>query len=535
MYFNSFYDRFDHRDQHCDDLTRAYVTMALLSNVIVLLSVLFTAHAAVDEDLVGDIPGYGGRFEQRMWSGYISVPTVNGSANVHYVLVENSQNKSDAPTLVWQQGGPGGSSLIGLFTEVGPLTLNDASFGNGGTTPKVFANPNSWHTSPANMLFVEHPAPTGFSYCDGECNWDDWNQAQINYEFYVKFFEKYPELADNDFYFSGESYAGVLVPTVSLQILNHTTPQNKHKAPWSLKGFALGNDCPGNRVFTCTPYSGWLGTKVALDFRFGHGMISEAYYAKITKACSSWWKEGEPYPSPNGPTMDGPAVGSECRKLLEDPTRPCKSVAGDTYDMGGGYFLYDTCSADLLALNKSSNQPEGAIVMTAQHGIAPTRSQDTPYALDSGEYACGQEKAAQIWLNLPDVLKAFHVKLVGKSQFSFSTGLNYTFTAFSLLNEYKELLIPNYRIMQYSGDADPCVPYVGTQRWIASLDLAVVTPWHPWTSVGPHDTGLVAGYTTTYAHNFTFVTLRDAGHMAPRYKPTQALHMIKSFLHGQPL
>ena len=46
------------------------------------------------------------------------------------------------------------------------------------------------------------------------------------------------------------------------------------RAPWSLAGFALGNDCPGNRVYTCTPYSGWAGTQVAVDFYFGHGMIS---------------------------------------------------------------------------------------------------------------------------------------------------------------------------------------------------------------------------------------------------------------------
>ena len=62
------------------------------------------------------------------------------------------------------------------------------------------------------------------------------------------------------------------------------------------------------------------------------------------------------------------------------------------------------------------------------------------------------------------------------------------------LDEYKEKLIPNYRIMQFSGDADPCVPYVGTQRWIDSLGLQVDSAWHPWTAAGPHDSGMVAGY-----------------------------------------
>jgi carboxypeptidase C (cathepsin A) len=34
-------------------------------------------------------------------------------------------------------------------------------------------------------------------------------------------------------------------------------------------------------------------------------------------------------------------------------------------------------------------------------------------------------------------------------------------------------------------------------------------------------------------NNFTFVTVRDAGHMVPRYKPTQALFMLKHFLANE--
>lgn len=90
-------------------------------------------------------------------------------------------------------------------------------------------------------------------------------------------------------------------------------------------------------MFTCTPYSGWIGTQVAVDFRFQHGMISEQLYAQINEACKGQWGK---YEAPTEP----------CKSLLEDPVRPCLSHAGDTYDMGGGYYLYDTCGNDLLAL-----------------------------------------------------------------------------------------------------------------------------------------------------------------------------------------
>ena len=414
-----------------------------------------------------------------LFSSYIEVPTVNGSAGVHYWLVQNSEGIEDAPTVIWHQGGPGGSSMIGLMTENGPLTVNDASFEteayNKTGIPTVFLNPYSWHTAPANVLYVEHPPPTGFSYCVGECWWNDTSHSVVNYEFLVSFFNHYPELASNPFFMSGESYAGVLVPTTALQILSHRTKANQDKAPWSLQGWAIGNACPGNRVFTCTPYSGWIGTQVALDFRFGHGMISEALYAKINKVCEGQWGTYE-------------APSKECATLLEDPVRPCLSVAGDTYKMGGGYFLYDTCDPDLLAIDPLTHHPRVQAINSTQSGHSNTLGVEVPpspkpeYPANSGQYACGQERGGQVWLNIEAVREAIHVKTAKQSgrAFHWSTGLNYTLTAYSLLDTYKKILLPAFRVMQFSGDADPCVPYVGTQRWITGLGYDTLAPWRPW-------------------------------------------------------
>ena len=49
--------------------------------------------------------------------------------------------------------------------------------------------------------------------------------------------------------------------------------------------------------------------------------------------------------------------------------------------------------------------------------------------------------------------------------------------------------------------------------------------------------GQVAGYVETFdtGTNFSFATVRDAGHMMPRYKPMQALHLIRRYLANQPL
>ena len=110
-----------------------------------------SATAAVDADEITALPGFEGELPTRMWSGLMEVPTVNGSAHTHYWLVENAEKDPKAPTVIWQQGGPGGSSLIGLFTEVGPLTLNDLSMRtaayNRTGVPTPFLNPYSWHTA----------------------------------------------------------------------------------------------------------------------------------------------------------------------------------------------------------------------------------------------------------------------------------------------------------------------------------------------------------------------------------------------------
>ena len=46
----------------------------------------------------------------------------------------------------------------------------------------------------------------------------------------------------------------------------------------------------------------------------------------------------------------------------------------------------------------------------------------------------------------------------------------------------------------------------------------------------------VAGYVTKYegprANDFTFATVKGAGHMVPQYKPKQGLALFKSFVLG---
>ncbi|OAA71492.1 Peptidase S10, serine carboxypeptidase [Cordyceps fumosorosea ARSEF 2679] len=64
-------------------------------------------------------------------------------------------NPAEAPLTVWVSGGPGSSSMNGLWKELGPCRVDYHG--------DVFNNPHSWSRS-SNLLFVDQPTHVGFSY-----------------------------------------------------------------------------------------------------------------------------------------------------------------------------------------------------------------------------------------------------------------------------------------------------------------------------------------------------------------------------------
>ncbi|KAK8063011.1 hypothetical protein PG997_015108 [Apiospora hydei] len=90
------------------------------------------------------------------YSGYISVgPDMN-------MFFEARDNPTTAPLATWFNGGPGCSSMIGLFQENGPC-----QFYNGSSTPSL--NPYSFNNY-ANMLYIDQPIGVGFSYGNDTVN-----------------------------------------------------------------------------------------------------------------------------------------------------------------------------------------------------------------------------------------------------------------------------------------------------------------------------------------------------------------------------
>lgn len=171
-----------------------------------------------------NLPGFQGQLPSTHYSGYLPVGKVSGGpGQLHYWLIESSHKPAEDPLVLWLNGGPGSSSLIGLLTENGQIVTNDDSLKNKiDGVPQVFLNDYTW-TKNANMLYLESPKGVGFSYCEGakttaQCVNTDESTAQDAYEFLVNFFAAYPEYKSNKFYITGESYAGIYIPMLIDQI-----------------------------------------------------------------------------------------------------------------------------------------------------------------------------------------------------------------------------------------------------------------------------------------------------------------------------
>ena len=89
--------------------------------------------------------------EPRQAWGFVPVrPAANMFWWLHYAQPDDNFKKY--PLVIWLQGGPGASSTgFGNFAEIGPLDVN------------LRPRNNSW-LNYANLLFIDNPVGSGFSY-----------------------------------------------------------------------------------------------------------------------------------------------------------------------------------------------------------------------------------------------------------------------------------------------------------------------------------------------------------------------------------
>lgn len=470
-------------------------------------------------DEVTALPGWSGPLPSRCWSGFLdgTPPGEQTPIHTHYWLLESENDPEKDPLIVWTNGGPGASSMFGLLVELGPLYLSEASLHtrefNESGVPTLFRNPWAW-TRLGSVLIYNAPAPVGYSYCGDRpsgdaysCGpWNDTRAALSAHAFLRSFFKAFPDFDGREMFLTGESYAGIYVPTLARELLKHP-----HARGPKLAGFAVGDGCVGTDVLCGDSH----GPLFLVEFLHGHGQFSEALWEEIVRVCP--------------------------REQLRDGVRDeaCARALDRMDEEAGGYFayaLYDDCTYQNGLLRRERQPPRRASWRDAGRALSTRHAQRARLGAAArgalNDYPCGGGPAMDVWVNQTAVRRALHVPLDSRF-FSFDNadGFDYTSTERSLLPFYARVARETgLRVLVYNGDTDPAINSLAAQNWTRAIGLRESARWRPWTLDGRQRMG---GYVMEYEGGLTFLTIRGAGHMVPEYKPAASLEFLGRWIRNE--
>eukprot|EP00607_Mallomonas_marina_P002197 CAMPEP_0182437242 /NCGR_PEP_ID=MMETSP1167-20130531/84912_1 /TAXON_ID=2988 /ORGANISM="Mallomonas Sp, Strain CCMP3275" /LENGTH=643 /DNA_ID=CAMNT_0024630087 /DNA_START=54 /DNA_END=1985 /DNA_ORIENTATION=- len=358
------------------------------------------AFSAADRDEIISLPGWNNVLPSKHFSGYLDG---SRTSHLHYWLVLAETSPETSPLVVWFNGGPGCSSMDGFFYEHGPFEVDPSDY-------SVLKLRSSRWSSVANVLYIEAPVGVGFSYSDDhQYKLDDDRTALENRAALEDFFKKFPEFIGNDFYITGESYAGIYVPTLAQAILEGQDDGTYQGA--KLTGIAVGNGCTGNDIGTCG--FGVQGLYYEWKYLMGTALLSTEMKEDINKVCD--WEAAA--------ANKQDALSSQCMELI--------SLASQRMGSVNIYDIYDSCIMD-TGCDDEKERREG----TSLHGRVPNRpaltdllnqeQRDTllfngghqsftdvsklQRMIVGGTDECLDSRAASGYLNNPEVMKAIHVK-----------------------------------------------------------------------------------------------------------------------------
>jgi carboxypeptidase C (cathepsin A) len=360
---------------------------ALLPLLLPLL--LLSADAAPAADEVLSLPGWDGELPSKQYSGYLDLPSTN--KHLHYWAVLSEGDPSADPVAFWFNGGPGCSSVDGFLYEHGPFHVNADDYS------KLDYFNYTW-AKHATMVYLEAPAGVGFSYSDDAADYttDDDQTALDNLAAVETWFAAFPEYLESDFFITGESYAGVYVPTLAEAILNATNAGTYTGAP--LRGIAVGNGCSGNEIGICS--WGVQGDYYETSYLTQLAFIPASLKSSIAAECD--WS--------------GAANNTDTRSAA------CKALLAQLQETVGNvnvYNVYGEC------VSGSAQEVEGRSVLKAPRIDPKTGKPRPPAWATTKEDSSGQQDAAQSvvslnacidsraaagWINQPAVLEALHVK-----------------------------------------------------------------------------------------------------------------------------
>ncbi|THH27354.1 hypothetical protein EUX98_g6827 [Antrodiella citrinella] len=203
---------------------------------------------------------------------------LTSSESVWFWFFAARENPDTAPLTIWLNGGPGSSSMIGLFQENGPCRINN-------DTETVSLNPNSWN-SISNVLYIDQPIGTGFSHGTTTVGTSEAAASDV-WKFLQIFFadSRFSKLATNDFAIWTESYGGHYGPTFAAYFLEQNAAIAKGTVsgvPINLKVLGVGDGLTD----PLSQYPGYISYAASNSY---HPLVSNSV---IQRANTSWTQSG---------------------------------------------------------------------------------------------------------------------------------------------------------------------------------------------------------------------------------------------------
>ncbi|KAF8184210.1 serine carboxypeptidase [Pholiota molesta] len=382
---------------------------------------------------------------------------ITATESIWFWFFAARKNAKNAPLVLWFNGGPGSSSMIGLLQENGPCRITNDS-------TSVTLNPFSWNNE-ANVLYIDQPVGVGFSHGDLKVGTSEEAAADV-WTFLQIFLSdaRFSHLSSNKLGLWTESYGGHYGPTFAAYFLN----QNLAILERKIKGKKLNLQILGIGDGLTNPliqYPGYISYAAVNPY---HPLVSQA---EIDAANISWTT---------------PVTG--CRDMIiacnsaNGTNAICSSAQNFCNDeilspLAGNYDVYY-----ILAENPDPYPPElttylNAVASQIGGEVTWTQSSNAVYR-DFAETGDWMRNSA------PDL------------EFVINSGI---------------------RTIIYDGDADYILNFNGVEAMVNDLK----TTWSPLYKLQEFRSFTVAGQETGLYKNagkFSYVRIFGSGHEVPAYK-----------------
>ncbi|RKP37243.1 Alpha/Beta hydrolase protein [Dimargaris cristalligena] len=280
------------------------------------------SNPAVEPFRVGQLPRQRAPAEDlTQYAGHIPV-SEDGQGSLFFWLMLNTTLIPDiqAPDkvnklIVWFNGGPGCTSLDGVFLENGPFQF---------AAEDDTVERREWSmTEQAVMLYVDQPLGTGFSYAPIADYARDYTVSTDHFlTFLTKFWALFTELRDFDIYLAGESQAGVYIPYIAQEMLRRND-DHAQGAPFPLRGASIG--------------SAWLDPLIQYQALFDFSTLHQLHPASQNNALRELWEQCRADYVQHAPRISSPVCENGVTRYL-DLSNPAEGQCYNSYD----YRLVDT-------------------------------------------------------------------------------------------------------------------------------------------------------------------------------------------------